>query len=133
MEVQCHLRKSGLDDDVRIERLSDAFDRFRTEIESTASTESTIESIEFDIVDPVSEDLDMSTNVSYAIETKEGKLVLSSETIYGAMYALETLKQLLDQKSGNLMYSNIHIRDAPQYSWRGLMIDSGDDSVRWIR
>ena len=52
-------------------------------------------------------------------------MVLSSETIYGAMYALETLKQLLDQKSGNLMYSNIHIRDAPQYSWRGLMIDSG--------
>ena len=104
-------------------RLYDAFERFKTHVTSTESTES-IHSIEFEIVDPVSEDLDMSTNVSYAIETKEEKLVLSSETIYGAMYALETLKQLLD-RSGNLMYSNIHIRDAPQYSWRGLMIDSG--------
>ena len=58
-----------------------------------------------------------------------------AESIYGAMAALETLKQLLlcdevSTSSGgtcgvSLLHSDISVKDAPVYAWRGLMIDSG--------
>ena len=122
------LSESVFSSSFKSKRLSDAFERFgeyASQLGKGTSSRNIIESIEFQIQDPSSENLDMNTNVSYEIQTSEEKLFISSNNIYGAMYALETLWQLLDPKSGNLMYSNIHIRDAPQYVWRGLMIDSG--------
>eukprot|EP01052_Picozoa_sp_SAG31_P029144 SAG31_NODE_2874_length_4971_cov_9.677750_6_plen_75_part_00 len=41
------------------------------------------------------------------------------------MYAMETFTQLLDMESGTLLHSNVTVSDAPEYQWRGLMIDSG--------
>jgi N-acetyl-beta-hexosaminidase len=39
------------------------------------------------------------------------------------MYALESFTQLLDEQSGQIMHSSVAIDDAPEYAWRGLMID----------
>ena len=88
---------------LKSKRLSDAFERFRTEIESTENTDLTIESIEFDIVDPVSEDLDMSTNVSYA------------------MFKIGSIGPLITQPRhktcGDLIGAPIHIR-IPRKWWK---------------
>lgn len=42
---------------------------------------------------------------------------------FAAGYALESLLQLA--QGGRLPHSRIEIRDAPQYAWRGLMLDAG--------
>ena len=47
-----------------------------------------------------------------------------ASTVYGAMYAMESFVQLIGP-DGELRHSTIFIRDAPQYPWRGLMVDSG--------
>ena len=41
------------------------------------------------------------------------------------MYALESFTQLVNFTHGHLLHSEIHIKDAPDFAWRGLMIDSG--------
>jgi hexosaminidase len=38
---------------------------------------------------------------------------------------LETLYQLVDTSSASLVHANVAVSDGPQYSWRGLMVDSG--------
>lgn len=59
----------------------------------------------------------------------EGIATAEAETVYGAIYALETFSQLVfaaiptDQLL--LQHSRYNITDEPQFSWRGLLIDPG--------
>ena len=71
--------------------------------------------------------LGMDTRYNYTLDiTADGKhAVARAASIYGAMYAMESFVQLIDLKSGQLLASEVAIVDAPQYSWRGLMIDAG--------
>jgi len=74
-----------------------------------------------------------STDYSYelTIEANSATAELTARTAFGALYGLESFAQLLTQagsKIGNglrLSGSAVRIVDAPMYSWRGLMIDSG--------
>ena len=71
------------------------------------------------------ETLNGRTNASYSLTVVDGTALLTSETIYGALYGMETILQLVDEEKGHFMFSNVKIQDSPSYQWRGLMIDSG--------
>lgn len=50
-------------------------------------------------------------------------------SVFGAMYAIEGVLQMIGTPSGDvpghLTHSTVAVTDGPQYAWRGLMIDSG--------
>ena len=70
------------------------------------------------------------TDYSYelVIDRSSPTANLTARTAFGALYGLETFTQLLLQNppSGLLLgASAVRVMDAPEYSWRGLMIDAG--------
>lgn len=75
----------------------------------------------FDVKD-TSEQLMPDTRYDYQLEIKDEMIRIESETVFGAMYALESLVQLA---ASNSLTSHVLISDAPLYDWRGLMLDSG--------
>jgi hypothetical protein len=84
-------------------------------------------------VSGTSEVLNIDTDYSYTLTVSPSKLqheggvvaVATASSVYGAMYAMETFVQLLDEDAGALVHSSIDIRDKPDHNWRGLMIDAG--------
>eukprot|EP00039_Didymoeca_costata_P019109 m.336268 g.336268 ORF g.336268 m.336268 type:complete len:678 (-) comp17802_c0_seq1:111-2144(-) len=64
-------------------------------------------------------------NYSLHISSSSQTVMIKAASIYGAMYALESLTQLIDSNTGKLYHEDVTITDAPDYNWRGLMIDSG--------
>ena len=79
------------------------------------------------------ETLSFSTDTSYEITTSDDMEVvsISSKTIYGVMYGMESLSQLIehDTKNNQLLLTNVSpslkISDQPNYNHRGLMLDTG--------
>jgi len=81
--------------------------------------------------------LNENTDYSYTLgisETNCPTAIITAKTIYGAQYGMESFSQLLQLSDLSTIsstpiftfpYSSIMIDDAPQYAWRGLMIDSG--------
>jgi hexosaminidase len=67
----------------------------------------------------------INTNYEYAIKLRNGKIAIEATSVYGAMYGMESLLQLIDRTTGTIVGNNIEIIDNPDYAWRGLMIDSG--------
>eukprot|EP00928_Gymnodinium_smaydae_P008497 TRINITY_DN13094_c0_g1_i1.p1 TRINITY_DN13094_c0_g1~~TRINITY_DN13094_c0_g1_i1.p1 ORF type:complete len:310 (+),score=33.70 TRINITY_DN13094_c0_g1_i1:65-994(+) len=81
--------------------------------------------------DALDEKLSRHTSYRYIVSVADGRAQAHAETIYGLMYALETLVQLAVpvQSKGQLSLALPHhdftISDAPDYQWRGLMLDAG--------
>ena len=64
------------------------------------------------------------TRYDYNITIHNNVAEAYASSQYGALYAMETLVQLIDEH-GKLPGSSIEIQDEPQNDWRGLLIDSG--------
>jgi len=60
---------------------------------------------------------------SYSLSINAGKITVKAATDLGAMYALETLLQLLQADQKGFYFPHIEITDSPRFPWRGLMID----------
>jgi hexosaminidase len=61
---------------------------------------------------------------SYALTITNDKVNLTAPTTLGALHGFETMLQLLSKdKDGDSYFPAVTIRDAPRFSWRGLMID----------
>jgi len=116
-------------------RLADAqgrYTRIAKGMSSIAATESestgaAIEKLVI-VVEDSSDYLGMDTRYNYTLDiSADGKphAVARAASIYGAMYAMESFVQLIELKTGQLLVSQVAIADAPQYNWRGLMIDAG--------
>jgi hexosaminidase len=60
------------------------------------------------------------------IVTTNGECTISSETIWGAMHAMESFTQLLERESNSvvLKYAPVSISDNCRFTHRGLMVDS---------
>eukprot|EP01084_Bolivina_argentea_P080182 145275_1 len=75
------------------------------------------------------ESLSLNTNESYSLLIEKSFINISAQTIYGAMYALTTLKQLI-RYDPTTTTSNIicnipwQIFDYPTFQHRGVMLDS---------
>jgi hexosaminidase len=75
------------------------------------------------------------TDYSYSLSsssTGTGALIINatSTSIYGAIYALESLSQLIKPSSSamsglSLIHEKVSMTDAPDFAWRGLMLDAG--------
>jgi hexosaminidase len=78
------------------------------------------------LVGEPSEELSIDTLYNYTLEiADEGVATVTASSVFGAAYAMESFIQLLDEGAGAVVRSSVQIRDAPDFAWRGLMIDSG--------
>ncbi|MEK6398944.1 MAG: glycoside hydrolase family 20 zincin-like fold domain-containing protein, partial [Terriglobus sp.] len=62
---------------------------------------------------------------SYSLKVETTGVQLHAKTIFGAIYGMETLYQLLQGDSKNFYFPTVTIDDAPRFPWRGLMLDPG--------
>jgi hexosaminidase len=61
---------------------------------------------------------------SYRLEISSGKITINTNSDLGALHALETLLQMLQNNSTSYYFPIAVIEDFPRFSWRGLMIDA---------
>jgi len=61
---------------------------------------------------------------SYQLEIQSNKITINATSDLGAMHALETLLQLLQNNSTSYYFPTATISDFPRFTWRGLMIDA---------
>jgi hexosaminidase len=60
---------------------------------------------------------------SYQLEIKSDKIIINANSDLGAIHALETVLQLLQNNSNSFYFPTATISDLPRFTWRGLMID----------
>ncbi len=60
---------------------------------------------------------------SYKLNIQSDKIFIDTKTDIGAMRAIETLYQLLNNDSSKYYFPKSVINDSPRFKWRGLMID----------
>ena len=68
--------------------------------------------------------IELNENESYELSIDKNKIVINAETDLGAMHGLETLLQLLQNNGTSFYFPSVNIKDAPRFTWRGLMIDA---------
>lgn len=67
--------------------------------------------------------IDLYEDESYLLEVTTNKIMINATTDVGALHALETLLQLLQNNSNSFYFPTSKISDFPRFTWRGLMID----------
>jgi len=70
-----------------------------------------------------SERLVANTSYKYSLKLSGGSCNIIADTVFGAMYGMESLYQLA--ANGTLPSSDIDIEDFPDFDHRGVMIDTG--------
>jgi hexosaminidase len=60
---------------------------------------------------------------SYQLEIQPNKIIINATTDLGALHALETLLQMLQNNSTSYYFPTAMITDFPRFTWRGIMID----------
>ena len=74
-------------------------------------------------------ELGPATNESYALEVDaDGAARVRAASVFGALHALETLAQLVDdddEAGGAISNAPVAIDDRPRFGYRGLLIDTG--------
>lgn len=71
--------------------------------------------------------LNLDVDEGYSINVRgDGFCEIKSETVWGALHALETFTQLLTREDGGVVtnHAPLRIEDKPRYSHRGVLIDS---------
>ena len=107
--------------DVGSGRLRRAITRYETIISSTAPLAS--DACVRVAVNVASEDETLvDADVSYSISAGGSDATISANTMYGAMYGMETVAQLVRLHGG---LPAVIVTDEPMLNWRGLMIDTG--------
>ena len=102
-----------------------------------------IVNIDFDntneVISRITVDLDESINAeSYQLSVSDGGISISSADSAGALYALQSLKQIfLISKLENTPLKFIEINDSPKFSYRGMLLDIsrnfyGPDKIKQI-
>lgn len=61
---------------------------------------------------------------SYHLDIKQNNITINATSDLGALHALETLLQMLQNNSTSFYFPNAQISDFPRFTWRGLMIDA---------
>ena len=60
---------------------------------------------------------------SYQLEIQTNKIIINATSDLGALHALETVLQLLQNNGTSFYFPTVMITDFPRFTWRGLMID----------
>ncbi len=113
--------------------LTAAFDRYRKIMFSHAysSTEfsSSLQIIEFDVVDLNEFYPQLETDESYYLDIPvEGTITIRANNVFGALYGLETLSQVVNYDYDTACYVidsvPLQVEDAPRFPHRGLLLDT---------
>ena len=67
--------------------------------------------------------IELYEDESYLLEVTTNKITINATTDVGALHALETLLQLLQNNNTSYYFPTSNISDFPRFTWRGLMID----------
>jgi len=67
--------------------------------------------------------IELYEDESYLLDVSANKITINATTDVGALHALETLLQLLQNTSNSYYFPVSKISDFPRFTWRGLMID----------
>ncbi len=67
--------------------------------------------------------LAVNEDESYTLKVENAKITIEANTDIGAIHALETLLQLINNNETSYYFSEALIFDFPRFTWRGLMID----------
>jgi len=103
-------------------RMARAIDRFGSLIIGDGATDGADITL---TCESVSTAIGVATDESYSITGTSSSVSVTSKTIYGQMYALETLSQLVTTPGTITGGSGLSISDSPSYPHRALMIDTG--------
>lgn len=79
--------------------------------------------------------VDVDASYELAVNGTAGTVQIAANTVWGAMYAFETLVQMIDWSllpdgvATNVLRGldssgQLRVRDAPRFAWRGLLVDS---------
>ena len=60
---------------------------------------------------------------SYSLEINSNKIAINATSDLGALHALETLLQMLQNNGSSFYFPTAIVSDFPRFTWRGLMID----------
>ncbi|KVV14954.1 beta-N-acetylhexosaminidase [Flavobacterium sp. TAB 87] len=60
---------------------------------------------------------------SYHLDIESDKITINATSDLGAIHALETLLQLMQNNATSFYFPNSTISDFPRFAWRGLMLD----------
>lgn len=66
----------------------------------------------------------LNEDESYQLDIQSNKITINATNDLGALHALETLLQMLQNNSTSYYFSTVEITDSPRFTWRGLMIDA---------
>ncbi len=67
--------------------------------------------------------LEINEDESYELNIANNNITIKANTDIGVIYGLETLLQLVTNNDESYYFPNVNIKDAPRFTWRGLMID----------
>ena len=67
--------------------------------------------------------IELHEDESYSLNVTSNKITINATTDVGALHALETLLQLLQNNNNSFYFPISKISDFPRFTWRGLMID----------
>lgn len=67
---------------------------------------------------------ELSEDESYHLSVLSNKIVVTATTDLGALHALETLSQMVQNNGSEFYFPAVEIEDNPRFAWRGLMIDA---------
>ena len=67
---------------------------------------------------------ELSEDESYHLSVLSNKIVITATTDLGALHALETLSQMVQNNGSEFYFPAVEIEDNPRFAWRGLMIDA---------
>ncbi|NMM50136.1 beta-N-acetylhexosaminidase [Marinigracilibium pacificum] len=67
--------------------------------------------------------LNLGADESYKLEITTSRIEISAKTDVGAMYALQTLLQLVKSNEEGYYFPALTIDDSPRFKWRGIMLD----------
>ena len=60
----------------------------------------------------------------YTLRVAAPRIRITAATVYGAIYALESLSQLLDAAAGDVTVNATLVVDKPRFAFRATMIDT---------
>ncbi|WP_269222707.1 beta-N-acetylhexosaminidase [Flavobacterium sp. IMCC34518] len=68
--------------------------------------------------------IELYEDESYLLDITKNKITINATSDLGALHALETLLQLVQNNSKSFYFPISKISDFPRFTWRGLMIDA---------
>jgi len=69
------------------------------------------------------------TDERYSLVVTAQGIQLNANTVYGAVWGLQTLRQLVQVEGETLTLPQVNVEDTPRFAWRGMLLDS---SRHWM-